>query len=435
MNNKTDSIENKLNRFYRMAVNAMADGADVAALTQLAFDTFHIPIIVVDVAYRFVACACRQPIADPYWQTIIEQGSPMENTILEYYLNDGLLDSISHCDGAIVVDWGICKDYPQCSGPIYIDKSLEGFVSLLYMEKGKEELALQLNTLLCRLCQIVMRTQGTNIQKRKNPIRELLAHKIFEKAGPGSNELTNAHFDKYKPFVDVIPAYRIYVLSYDTPESNVIEHVRGRIKSVFHDIIYLQRKDSLYILTHHVSPQQTHAANTEIQAFINTYQLHCGCSEIFTDIRDRHVYIEQAETALYCGIHTQSDKRIYHFADYYEEIILLTPVQTLCYENAILAPVRQLSEEDKKNGTDYIHTLYTYLQQRNDIRTTAELLNLHRNTLNYRLTKISDLLNLDINDPNMSSKLHLSLHILKTLKTFTRKPEIAAVSHIIHQGI
>lgn len=426
--NNTNTIKNKLNQFNRMAIDAMADGANVADLVQLAFDTFHIPIIVVDVAYQFVASAGSQPVADPYWQTIIDKGGPTENTILDHYLKDGFLDSISNCQGSIVIDWGICTDYPQSSGPIYIDKSLEGFVSLLYLDKSLEELSLQVNTLLCRLCEIVMRTQGTNFRKRKNPIREMLAQKIFEKKGP-NNELLDVNFDKYKPYVDVIPSYIIYVLSYDIPESSVIEHVRGRIKSAFHDIIYLQREDTLYILAHHINADLMTQNNSEILNFINTYQLHCGYSTVFSDIRDRHIYIEQAEAALYCGIHTHPDKRIYYFPDYYEEIILLTPVQNLHYENAVMAPVRQLYEEDRKNGTDYIRTLYTYLQQRNDIRTTAELLNLHRNTLNYRLTKISDSLSLDVNEPVTASRLHLSLHILNTMKAFTKRPvDLTAIS-------
>ena len=52
----------------------------------------------------------------------------------------------------------------------------------------------------------------------------------------------------------------------------------------------------------------------------------------------------------------------------------------------------ELSNHDKKYNTDYIHTLWAYWNSDRNILQTAKELCLHKNTLYYRLSKISDFL-------------------------------------------
>lgn len=60
-----------------------------------------------------------------------------------------------------------------------------------------------------------------------------------------------------------------------------------------------------------------------------------------------------------------------------------------------LAPLLQYSEG---KSMDLFHTLRVYLEHNGSIKETAEELYIHRSSLLYRLEKISDLLNIDIND-------------------------------------
>jgi purine catabolism regulator len=49
---------------------------------------------------------------------------------------------------------------------------------------------------------------------------------------------------------------------------------------------------------------------------------------------------------------------------------------------------------------------------------TAHLLNIHRNTLVYRLSRITEILQLDMDDSNVRLNLHLALKINRLLTTF-----------------
>lgn len=68
-----------------------------------------------------------------------------------------------------------------------------------------------------------------------------------------------------------------------------------------------------------------------------------------------------------------------------------------------------LIEHDKKNKTDFLSTLKTYLESFNNISQTARILVIHRNTLLYRITKIEDILGLSLADPKVCIELLLAI--------------------------
>ena len=67
--------------------------------------------------------------------------------------------------------------------------------------------------------------------------------------------------------------------------------------------------------------------------------------------------------------------------------------------------LNRLFEEDEKNHTELYQTLKTYLLCENNVTETAKMMHVHRNTLVYRLKKISDILQVDYNDYHVSREL------------------------------
>lgn len=72
---------------------------------------------------------------------------------------------------------------------------------------------------------------------------------------------------------------------------------------------------------------------------------------------------------------------------------------------AQLAPLEQLG---KPRGEIAIRTLATYLDQQGSIVRTAQALHLHRNAVTYRLRRITDLLGVDLDDPDQRLVLQLA---------------------------
>ncbi len=74
-----------------------------------------------------------------------------------------------------------------------------------------------------------------------------------------------------------------------------------------------------------------------------------------------------------------------------------------------------LEDYDKAHNSMYLETLDAYLRFNGHLGAVAESLICHKNTINYRISKIRDLLNIDLNDGDTRFQLQLSLHIWKYL--------------------
>lgn len=75
--------------------------------------------------------------------------------------------------------------------------------------------------------------------------------------------------------------------------------------------------------------------------------------------------------------------------------------------------LKKLHEYDKKNNTDLVETLEVYLNKDSNVHEAAEALNVHTNTLNYRLKRISEIGEINLKDTNQKITLYLDLKLEK----------------------
>ena len=71
---------------------------------------------------------------------------------------------------------------------------------------------------------------------------------------------------------------------------------------------------------------------------------------------------------------------------------------------------------DLKNNTNLVQVLERYLKNQGNVSLTAKELYLHRNTLIHRLSRISELLNVNLEDSEKVLELQLALKAMKILK-------------------
>lgn len=74
----------------------------------------------------------------------------------------------------------------------------------------------------------------------------------------------------------------------------------------------------------------------------------------------------------------------------------------------LLAPLEDLGNTEKR--TEYLRTLRVYLDTNRSIAESARRLFVHRNTVVYRIKRILELLEIDLDDPHQALSLHLACH-------------------------
>lgn len=95
---------------------------------------------------------------------------------------------------------------------------------------------------------------------------------------------------------------------------------------------------------------------------------------------------------------------------HYDEIgvykILLAVQDNEVLNEVVSERLGKLEEFDKKNGTDYVQTLKCYLLNNSSVQEVAKQTFVHRNTINYKIKKIKEILNFEL---NYDDKLNLML--------------------------
>lgn len=143
------------------------------------------------------------------------------------------------------------------------------------------------------------------------------------------------------------------------------------------------------------------------------YCLYAGISSPVNDISELHVAYHQAEIALNRAFQLRSEKWIIPFQDCVLEHLASHLESPLLPAHLVSPELLQLKEYDEANGTQFFDTLKTYLLLERDIPKTAQALIIHRTTLLYRLKKIQQLINLNLDDSDQRLYLMLSLWLLE----------------------
>jgi purine catabolism regulator len=126
-----------------------------------------------------------------------------------------------------------------------------------------------------------------------------------------------------------------------------------------------------------------------------------------------HESYAEAKKALDTGQKVSGFGRVIHYSDIYVEEMLLDlvdhPALNALYQ-IYLSPVQTY---DQKNGTDLLQTLELYVRFGGNTKKVANQLFIHRNSVNYRLERIKEILGTDLNDPETRLKLDLAVRAWK----------------------
>lgn len=402
-------IGEELIEYTNQAIEKISQGGSIEELAQFTYEKFQLPLIVADSGYRLIAYAGGEDIHDPYWQQIISSGEPTDHTIMKFYIDDGLMEAITGSNEALYIDWGVCVDYPQTSGPIYIDNNLEGFVSVLFLEEERLEFSLKLNNLLRQFCGILMQSKNFRLTHAINPVKELLAQKFFDTEAYADV----ASLEGYLKIVQLQPNYCVVVLSEKNQDNLLFSRMKSQIVKESSNILYYEKAQKLYLLFHHLGDANL---NPSFLSLINQSDSYCGVSTVFDSLEQREAFIQQANLAHDTARLLNRSSQCTYYSESLSEAFLLHPLKEFRQENVIPEELQNLFVYDRLHETELTKTLKIYLYLRNDINKTSSALHVHRNTLIYRLNKIRDLTEVEIDEPEVAWTFQLVFRVLELLE-------------------
>ena len=257
-------------------------------------------------------------------------------------------------------------------------------------------------------------TESAYILKLENIIaRDLLLYDIDENDSDFLAKL-NAYKGKNCEEATLTAPYSISCIQFmhEGKTSSDFLKLKREIETFFPGSFSVIQDDSIF--TFH-SAYSRHTREKLHQIAID-YDLYVAFSDPFRNLSDRMIFKKQVVSIIRFGKAHTSEKHLFRYLDIYRELVLQAAIEKIPSEALILHDVKLLGDFDRDNNSNYMETLKTYIDCNNSYSKAATELFIDRGTLKYRLNKISQIIECDFDDPDMSEKLSASFIIYEILQ-------------------
>ena len=376
------------NSIYMLLFQALQKGT-IQDVQRAASIYFNSAVSVTDNSFRVLSADIDPGSTDD----MLEKNGDhvyVSGELLELFREHNLIYSLSsRPHETIVVDWGYFSEHPHLTTGIFWENHILGSITVLVNSNEYTEEQHNALQACAEACAMVLHEKEAG-RKRIND-RDYFISKLFN-GSASQKDLDNAEKNHY-----FRPSTRYVVLATDFVPDNVWKESSEKNSRT------LLFQDSG--ITHLMASAQSHELK-DLQKWIVNRGHRFGMSYEFSDPLLTNRMAKQASAVLSYGTHSGSKQAEWYFAEHALDMMLNNLEET---ENFVHPGILEMEQYDVQNHTQYLETLRQWLLHRMDYSETAKAMNLHRNSLYYRMQRIYELFGLDISDMNTDVQLYLSL--------------------------
>ncbi|HBV88940.1 MAG TPA: hypothetical protein DEF42_20400 [Desulfosporosinus sp.] len=144
-------------------------------------------------------------------------------------------------------------------------------------------------------------------------------------------------------------------------------------------------------------PSISEEQREELSKLAQNEDISIGLSWPFNNILEFKRHFNQAVASIKQAQRFGQINQVFDYCDYNFYDMLYNYTGKMILEHYTHPALKVLRKYDKANSTELFNTLRVFLENKNNLRSTAEALFVHRNTLIYRMNRIQQLTSLDLN--------------------------------------
>ena len=161
----------------------------------------------------------------------------------------------------------------------------------------------------------------------------------------------------------------------------------------------------------------------QLEEFARHNELAFGVSNLFQDYRDIRGAYYQALRAAFLSLDFQGRIPFSMFSDSSVLELLVSYKEDKDMSELIHPDITALQAHDRRYGTEYLKTLAAYLDVMCNSVAAAGKLHIHKNTLLYRINKLTEAFHIDLTRGDKVMKYQMSLQILDVLSHLPDLPK------------
>lgn len=415
-----ETLETALNTDHPLAqhalllMDALIKENGLQRLIEVGYEMLGNSFVICDMSFKTIAIINHSKIKDdPIWNELITAGYTSLNSA-HYYSTNKLNQMVVQSEFPFFWSDPYSK-YPRIMSKVAVGGKQVALLGIVAHEKPFQETDLELAALLAKAISIELQKHHFFHYSRglmyENFIEDLLMGKITDREVIDErSKIMNINFRKN------LYTLALDISGFDSTKST-LTYLRNQLEQMIPNSKAVVHNDNIALIIGCDNTKQF--LKTEIgkfKSFLTTYNLYAGMSRNFHGPEEARDHYLQSVNALKLGMLLNKEDHLFLYEDYavYHFVESCSGAEKL-KQNCHPALLK-LIEYDKENKTSFTRSLYTYILHAKNITESAQALNIHRNTMFYRLEKIDSLLDIDINNSNTLLHLHLSFKILELLE-------------------
>lgn len=386
-------------------------------LTSLADKTHNIETIIdtasirlgnsllfCDMNFKIISCSSTIPILDPLWVENIDRGY----CGYEFRSEVKELQSVKNASQSTTAIEVTCpkSPYRKFSSKVFHNQMQVGF---LLMIEGESHILPPHLEMLSDISQVISYTIAyytPDLLEENSLYHEVLYDMLigapFKDIVP---KLSKLHFPSKMRVIFIHPTR---YLGQQYLKNFVYKHLKVRIPGSH---VTYHNKGIVAVIPLQSDSETACDQQEMLDDFCQQEHIQIGISNSFTNIENFVNYSDQAHAALELAQKLKTEELVCHYQDYqifdlFSEVNHPDKLGRFCHP--ALSTLRQY---DHKNNAQLYKTLCVFIDKKCNIKLTSESLFIHRNSLVYRLTRITDICQLDFSDTNTLFLLRLSFLI------------------------
>lgn len=411
MSKNLKEIRNPLSySFSAKLLQMISNDSPIHEIINVSSQLINNPMILLDEAYELIASTPSVVTDNKIWNDIVNDGH-CSTEFLNAIKNKRIIEKVYNNDLSILAKLPNWQNTIIMS-KIKIKDKLVAHLGIFDITHNFEEDDFALNTIICNALTIKFKEDHRYSNKRSH-IQEYFFTDML--TGKISDEVEIIEQEKII-FANLKKNLFLLTIFIDNFEvyNTTIPYAKYELERIF-DIDYsIVFNNQIVILVSSESETLFFANELEkLKKYLLKNKMRLGISRRFTKFSDLKNFFAQANLAIELGRKISDERKtIFYYEDYatYHLLEMMSKEHNLMdFCNPSLLDLKQ---HDAAKHSEYLYTLFIYLENRLNIVASSELLSIHRNTMKYRLDRIKKILNSELTDNEHIFHYHLSLKIL-----------------------
>ena len=373
---------------------ALTEGADTQKLIRIGHEEiFKNPIMITNAAFKVIAMESRQTFNDPVWTYACTYGC-CSNESIDIFGHDKAADRLFHEENAFIYDWNIGKNIPRILARIEFKGHIFGYIIIFAVNQPFRSYDLELANMFCHSLRVVL--SAANDHSLENTFSDQLMLKLLNHEYHNDQVLTKElELANWRLLPNMIC---LCMERSKTKNSRYyVYHLKRTINQISDQIKTILFEDHLVALYQYVRETDIEWMMEQMNDILRKHDIRMGISQSFHCLSEMPLFYSQSLIALTVGNMMKPSDCMYSYNELLPfSLFYQLPIHSV--KTMIIPEFYQLKTFDKKHQTSFSDTLYCYFYEGLNLKTTANKLHVHRNTMTYRITKIEEIIKRKVND-------------------------------------